>query len=78
MKDKIKLRNIFYGIWKYFLSGLIMFVVVKNLNIYLKFNFLTFIFEVVIGIVIYVICLIVFRAKILDQLTNLTNKVKIQ
>lgn len=78
MKDKIKLRNIFHGIWKYFLSGLIMFVVVKSLNMYLKFNFLTFIFEVVIGIVIYVICLIVFRAKILDQLANLTNKVKTQ
>ena len=71
MKGRIKVRNIFNGIWKYFVSGAVMFLVVNFLNIHLNFNAFTFLIEVIVGAVTYVIGLIIFKAKILNQLKGL-------
>lgn len=71
MKDRIKVRKLFVGIWKYFVGGVIMFLAVKFLNVHLEFNIFSFVFEVVVGVVVYIICLFLFKAQILNQLKRI-------
>lgn len=73
MRDKIVIKKIFNGIWKYILSGLIMYIVVKWINFHFTFTIISFIVEVAIGVVVYSVCLLVLRAKILYQIKKLKN-----
>ena len=48
-----------------------MFLAVKFLNVHLEFNIFSFVFEVVVGVVVYIICLFLFKAQILNQLKRI-------
>lgn len=68
---QISLRVLFSDLWKYTMAGVIMFIVVYSLNIYLVFNFLTLIIEVLVGVIIYMLCIFITRPKILKQAKQL-------
>ncbi|WP_251575681.1 polysaccharide biosynthesis C-terminal domain-containing protein [Limosilactobacillus agrestimuris] len=67
MRKLVKINYIFDGLWKYFVSGFIMFIVVNFLNATLKFNIVTLIIEVIIGVILYLLLLILFKAEIIDK-----------
>lgn len=63
----IKRRQLFAALWKYLLSGFIMYLVVERLNFIMKMNLANLAFQIVAGVVIYVIALTVIKAPIVKQ-----------
>lgn len=68
IKDNIILKVLFRETWKFFVSGLIMFLVVYYLNLLWSLNVFSMIAEILIGIVIYLIMLKVLNTYILSFL----------
>ena len=73
VKDMLSIRSLFSSTWKYFLSGLCMFIVVFWMNTHLKDTWLMLGVEVLIGIVVYAVFIVVLKAKIIDQLKDLVG-----
>ena len=68
VKDDLNLREMLQDVWKYLLSGLIMFVVILTINLKLWFNMTQLIIQAVIGIIIYCSILWITRPRILNYL----------
>ena len=62
---EIKMKDIFSYLWQYTLAGIIMFIIVKKLSLYLNANILNTAILIIIGAVIYFIILIVLRNKLM-------------
>ncbi len=74
IQSTIKRRQLFSGLWKYLLSGLIMFVAVNQLSQRISMNLLTLIIEVGLGILVYGIMIWLLKAPIINQIQELRNK----
>jgi O-antigen/teichoic acid export membrane protein len=64
VNTKIKANVLFKSSWKYFLSGLIMFLLVYFIGGMLPKNFLTTIIQIVMGIITYFSLMFVLHSKI--------------
>lgn len=73
IRKLVKLRILFLDFWKYILSGLVMYLCVKLLNIFLSFNILTLLVEVASGIIIYVLMIFIMHPNILDFIDSFLN-----
>ena len=51
-----------------------MYVVVLRLDQIMAMNIVNLAFQVIVGIVVYVVCLIIFRAPIIDQAKGILGK----
>lgn len=71
IRKRIDLRVLFGDFWKYFISGISMFILVYLLNISLPFNTLTLIIEVLIGIIVYMFGIFLSKPRILGQVKRL-------
>ncbi|WP_283583733.1 flippase [Limosilactobacillus difficilis] len=78
VRSTISRRQLFQQLWRYFVSGLIMFCVVFRLNMIMRMNIMNLIVQVLVGIAIYVFGLYVFHAPILKQAQALFSKSKEQ
>lgn len=74
VRTTIRRRTLFSGLWRYLLSGLIMYVVVLRLDQMMAMNIVNLAFQVAVGIVVYAACLIIFRAPIISQAKELLGK----
>ncbi|RHW50159.1 flippase [Bombilactobacillus bombi] len=70
----VHLPDLFIGLWKYLLSGLVMFIVVFYLHMTWKFTILTALIEVIIGIVIYGLGIFILKPPILQAVKQLLQK----
>lgn len=75
IKNTIKRRKLFSGTWKYLISGLLMFIVVYRIASTIHMTVPNLVIEVLVGIFIYFITLILFKAPILKQMLQLFNKI---
>lgn len=71
IKTTIKRRKLFKEGWKYFLSGMVMFVVVYRLNIIIKMTIPNLILQVGVGALIYAIGLVLTKAPVIGQAMSL-------
>ena len=77
VKRSLSLKDLFHGSWKYFISGLIMFIVVFWMNRNLKDSWLMMDLEVIVGVVIYGILMLILKAPIVYEARDLVvNKFK--
>ena len=77
VKRSLSLKDLFRGSWKYFVSGLIMFIVVFWMNRNLKDSWLMMGLEVIVGVVIYGILVLILKAPIVYEAKDLVvNKFK--
>ena len=77
VKRSLSLKDLFHGSWKYFISGLIMFIVVFWMNRNLKDSWLMMGLEVIVGVVIYGILVLILKAPIVYEARDLVaNKFK--
>ncbi|MCV3320383.1 flippase [Pediococcus pentosaceus] len=67
LRNQIKYRSLFTDTEKYLLAGFIMFLVVFSIDGKLDNSWTMLIIEVLVGIIIYVILLIVMKAKIIKD-----------
>lgn len=71
VKRSLSLKDLFHGSWKYFISGLIMFIVVFWMNRNLKDSWLMMGLEVIGGVVIYGILVLILKAPIVYEARDL-------
>ena len=77
VKRSLSLKDLFHGSWKYFISGLIMFIIVFWMNRNLKDSWLMMGLEVIVGVVIYGILMLILKAPIVYEARDLVvNKLK--
>lgn len=74
VKSTIRRRSLFKDFWRYFLSGLIMFVIVYRINLTIKMSIINLVLQVMVGAVVYGLGLLVFKAPVLKQAKELLNK----
>ena len=67
VRTTISRRMLFKDLWRYLLSGLIMYFVVLRLDEIMKMNIINLAAQVVIGAVVYLLCILVFRAPIVER-----------
>jgi len=68
------IRKLFFGTWKYLSSSIIMFVIIKSLNNVMQGNILNFLFQVLIGSIIYISTIILIKAPILNTAKTLFKR----
>ncbi|NRN87627.1 putative O-antigen transporter [Lactobacillus helveticus] len=71
VKRSLSLKDLFHGSWKYFISGLIMFIVVFWMNRNLKDSWLMMGLEVIVGVVIYGILVLILKAPLVYEAKDL-------
>lgn len=76
IRSTIRRRTLFKDFWRYFLSGLIMFIIVYRINLAIRMSIINLILQVAVGAVIYITGLFVFRAPVLKQAQGLIQNLK--
>lgn len=76
IRTTISRRRLFQNIWKYFVSGAIMFVVVFRLDNIMNMNIINLSVQVAIGALVYACCLLILKAPIVKQAQGLLNSKK--
>lgn len=74
IRKTISRRKMFKDVWKYFLSGIMMFIVVNRICETIQMTIANLVLEVAVGVVIYAIGLFVLKASILKQAQELLKK----
>lgn len=74
VRRTLELRKLFFEKWKYILSAMCMFLIIRPMNTYFAGNFLFFGMEAVIGILVYLMLLVILRAPIINLLRDMMNK----
>ncbi|PRR81495.1 flippase [Clostridium luticellarii] len=62
LRKDIEFRQMFKNIWKYLISSIVMFVIVKFIGYTLGIGFKTTIFQIIIGGLVYIILLCLFKS----------------
>lgn len=76
VKNTIKVNMIFNQVWKYLLSSLVLFIIVRLLNNNLNFNFLSLLVQIMLGILIYSLLIFLLNAPIIKNIKELVYKSK--
>lgn len=71
VRGLLNYKALFGGIWKYLISGIVMFLPILWMNTHLKDSWLMMGLEVIVGIVIYVAMMIVLKASIVNEAKKL-------
>ncbi len=71
VRHSLSYRELFKGSWKYFISGLIMFLAVFWMNRNLKDSWLMMAVEILAGIIIYSVLVLILRAPIICEARDL-------
>lgn len=63
----IRRRKLFAPMWRYLLSGLFMYIIVSRINKMMQMTFINLTIQIILGVIIYVSCLFLMRAPIINQ-----------
>lgn len=74
VRRTLELRKLFFDKWKYIISAICMFLIVRPMNTYFAGSILFFGIESVVGVLVYLIFLIILRAPIIDLLRDMLKK----
>ena len=77
IKNDISIFYLYKPLWKYLLSGFIMFIIISKVNHLLSMNIITLLIEGLLGIVIYGLVIYLLKAPILFKINELVkNRVR--
>lgn len=76
IRQTISRRKLFGQMWKYLLSGGIMFIITYRLAMIMNMTIPNLAIEVIIGVVIYIIGIFILRAPVINQAIALINSRK--
>lgn len=74
VRELLSYRKLFKDSWKYFISGLVMFIPIFWMNTHLKDSWLMMGIEILIGIIIYSLMVFILRAEIVNEAHILIDK----
>lgn len=67
VRGTIQRRKLFAPTWRYFLSGIFMYIIVSRINGIMRMTFVNLAIQVSLGIIVYVICLFLMRAPLIKE-----------
>ena len=73
VRQKIKIASLYHEFWKIFVACSVMFLSVSKLDSFLKTSWLSLCIEVAYGAVIYLLAILVFKPKIIQDFKNFVN-----
>lgn len=73
IRKTISRRKMFHEIWKYFIAGIVMFLVVERVSETIQMSISNLILQVTLGIFMYVTVLFILRANILNKAKDLLS-----
>lgn len=76
IRKTISRRKMFHEIWKYFIAGIVMFLVVERVSETIQMSISNLILQVTLGIFMYVTVLFILRANILNKAKDLLSSSK--
>ena len=76
IRNDIEYKRLFTNIWKYLLSGLIMFIPVSWLDRNLHTGVFSILLEVVVGILVYLLMILILKPTILTKTKSLLKNRK--
>ena len=76
IRAEVSFVSMFINFWKYILSGIIMFIPVFWLNVKVHTSWFSILFEVVIGMTIYLVVIFILKPTILNKFYQLVDKRK--
>lgn len=71
IRKQVELKRLAVNVPKYLLAGLIMFIAVFKISTMIRFNFMSLILEVTLGILLYLGLLLLLKPTILDRVKQL-------
>ena len=74
VRGLLSYRTLFNSLWKYLVSGVVMFLPVFWMNTHLKDSWLMMGIEVIVGVMIYTVMVIILRAPIVGQAKQLIKE----
>ena len=74
VRGLLSYRTLFNSLWKYLVSGVVMFLLVFWMNTHLKDSWLMMGLEVIVGVVIYGVMVMLLRAPIVDEAKKLIRE----
>lgn len=74
VRGLLSYKTLFNSLWKYLVSGVVMFLPVFWMNTHLKDSWLMMGLEVVVGVVIYGVMVMLLRAPIVDEAKKLIRE----
>lgn len=76
IKDNLTMNKLFGGTWKYFLSGLIMFVVLVLMAVNMGASPARTVIQVIVGTIIYFVITSILRAEFITNIFLFVNKIR--
>lgn len=73
IRHTIKRRLMFKEVWKYLVSGIVMFIVVNRICQTIQMTIANLVLEVAVGIVVYGLGLIILKAKIINKALDIAK-----
>lgn len=70
VRRELQPKKLFHNFFKYLLSGIVMFIFVFPLSLVMKIGISSLIFQIIVGILAYVGCLLILQPSILDKVIN--------
>ena len=74
IRTTISWKQLFKGIWKYVLCGLVMYVIVNRICQTINMTIANLCLQVIIGISIYIIGLLITKASIVGKAKEILSK----
>lgn len=66
-------KKLFYGKWKYVISGIVTFIAVRTLNGIQPGKFFNLVFQGLVGVIIYIVLTILLKASFIQFIVNMVR-----
>lgn len=76
VRHDFRIRQLFLGVWKYILAGMMMFGIVFMMNQYFIMNTIQLLIQVILGILIYIVMNILLKTELWDLVNHLFLRIK--
>lgn len=67
IRNQIDIKKLFTSYYKYLISGLLMFMIVFSLNLYLETTWSMLVIEIIVGMIIYGLMLLILRPRLIQN-----------
>lgn len=68
VRNDLQILVLFKSVWKYLLSGLVMFIVIMSIDAFISFGIGTMIVQILLGITIYILMLFILNSQLNKKL----------
>lgn len=74
LRNDLSFKNLFNGFLKTCLAGLLMGVIIYIINSKVAFNFISLVLEIVLGVVVYIVILLLFKVDIVTSTISIFRR----